>query len=213
MTGDFCMESKEMSYDIWLKDRVTGEQIRLPVKHLMTGGTYQADYDERTGTFSPAAIRDAWPNITYNYGCYYDEATAKDPRFAHEEISAYYADGTAGPVVTQYGIRGIYGKSGAESIEMLKDMIRRIESKYKADGKWITTSRELTRYLDKSGNEVDFIHVLQHNEKYTSENYVQVISEGPNHDYWMATAANAIKPLYQLMAMAQLRPDGIWDGD
>ena len=27
------------------------------------------------------------------------------------------------------------------------------------------------------------------------------------------TAANAIRPLYQLMAMAQLRPDGVWDGD
>ena len=62
-----------MSYDIWLKDRVTEERIQLPVKHLMTGGTYRADYDERTGTFSPAAISDAWLNITYNYGRYYYE--------------------------------------------------------------------------------------------------------------------------------------------
>ena len=28
-----------------------------------------------------------------------------------------------------------------------------------------------------------------------------------------SSAANAIKPLYQLIAMAQLRPDGVWDGD
>lgn len=32
-------------------------------------------------------------------------------------------------------------------------------------------------------------------------------------DYWMNTAANALRPLYQLLAMAQLRPDGIWEGD
>ena len=42
-----------MSYDIRLKDPVTDETLELPVKHVMTGGTYQADYDERTGTFSP----------------------------------------------------------------------------------------------------------------------------------------------------------------
>ena len=202
-----------MSYDIWLKDRVTGERIQLPVKHLMTGGTYRADYDERTGTFSPAAISDAWLNITYNYGRYYYEATDKDPRFEHEEISAYYSDGATSPVVTEYGIRGIYGKSGAESIDMLKAMIQRIESRYKVDGEWIITSRKRTRYLDESGNEVNFIYMLQHKEECTSENYVEEISEGPNSDYWEVTAANAIRPLYQLMAMAQLRPDGVWDGD
>lgn len=31
--------------------------------------------------------------------------------------------------------------------------------------------------------------------------------------YWMPTRANAIKPLYQLLALAQMRPDGVWDGD
>ena len=39
------------------------------------------------------------------------------------------------------------------------------------------------------------------------------ISEGPCDNYWEATAANAIQPLYQLIAMAKLRPDGVWDGD
>ena len=32
-------------------------------------------------------------------------------------------------------------------------------------------------------------------------------------DYWKDTPGNAIKPLYQLKAMASLRPDGIWQGD
>ena len=37
-----------MSYDIRLKDPVTDETLDLPLKHVMTGGTYQADYDEQT---------------------------------------------------------------------------------------------------------------------------------------------------------------------
>lgn len=31
--------------------------------------------------------------------------------------------------------------------------------------------------------------------------------------YWTPTRGNAIKPLYQLLAMARMRPDGVWDGD
>ena len=32
-------------------------------------------------------------------------------------------------------------------------------------------------------------------------------------DYWEATEGNAKKPLLQLIAMARMRPDGIWEGD
>ena len=31
--------------------------------------------------------------------------------------------------------------------------------------------------------------------------------------YWMPTRENAIRPLYQLLAFAQMRPDGVWEGD
>lgn len=31
--------------------------------------------------------------------------------------------------------------------------------------------------------------------------------------YWVPTRKNAIRPLYQLLAFAQMRPDGIWSGD
>lgn len=31
--------------------------------------------------------------------------------------------------------------------------------------------------------------------------------------YWLPTRENAIRPLYQLLALAQLRPDGVWEGD
>ena len=197
-----------MSYDIYLKEPSSGETIMLPMKHLMTGGTYKADYDEMTGEFSPLAICDAWLNITYNYGHYYYEATEND------EISAYYADGTTGPVKTEYGIRGIYGKRGVESIPMLKDMISRIEERYQKDGEWVSTIRHRSEYYDKeNGSKLDFVDILKMDEKqYWKKEYDESISEGPNNNYWEATAANAIKPLYQLIVMAELRPDGIWDG-
>ena len=32
-------------------------------------------------------------------------------------------------------------------------------------------------------------------------------------DYWKPTEGNAKKALYGLLALAQIRPDGVWDGD
>lgn len=161
-----------MSYDIYLTERVSGETIKLPIKHAMIGGTFRADYNPETKAFTPTAIEEAWLNITYNYSRYYYEATENDDRFFGEKD---YGDGG----YCNLGIRGLYGKTGLESIAMLNDMISRIESKYKKDGEWITTN----------------------------------ICEGPNEDYWTSTAANALKPLYQLKVFAELRPDGIWNGD
>jgi hypothetical protein len=77
----------------------------------------------------------------------------------------------------------------------------------------LITGRDRTRYRDKSGKEVDFYYALHHRDECSSEDYTEDISEGPCDDYWEATAANAIRPLYQLIAMAKLRPDGVWDGD
>lgn len=192
-----------MSYDISLKDRVTGETLRVDNPHFMTGGTYQI-----------GGTTELWLNVTYNYSNYYYEATDGDPRFANERISAYYSDGTTGPVETVYGIRGIYGKTGAESISMLQDMINRIKVKYTdSDGNWITTKRKKERYFDDDRNEIDFVKALFLKKSYTKEEYEIEVNEGPNEDYWEPTAGNAIKPLYQLISMAQMRPDGIWDGD
>ena len=70
-----------MSYDIYLTDRISGETIKLPIKHMMTGGTYRADYDPKTKTFTPVPVADAWLNITYNYSNYYYAAAADDERF------------------------------------------------------------------------------------------------------------------------------------
>lgn len=158
-----------MSYDISLVSPVDGKTLELPFKHVMTGGTYAASYDETTGTFSALPISETTLNITYNYSKYYYEATDGDPDFAHEEPAEYHSEGEKGTTKKYYGIRGLYGKSGAETIPMLKRMIDRIKQKYPD--------------LESSS------------------------------DYWDVLPGNAIKPLYQLLAFAELRPDGIWDGD
>ena len=194
-----------MSYDIRLVDPVTRETLESETPHQMTGGTYAV-----------GGTTELWLNITYNYASYYYEATDGDPRFAHDEVSEYYADGTNGPLVTESGIRGIYGKSGAESIPMLKDMIERIEAKYCPDGQWIVTERERARYYDENGAEIDDHEALTkvlHGECVKKQDYTYNVSEGPNADYWEATAGNAISPLHKLIAMAQIRPDGVWEGD
>lgn len=192
-----------MSYDISLKDPVTKKTIELNEPHFMRGGTY-----------AMGGTKELWINVTYNYGPYYYEATDKDPRFAHDEVSCYYADGTKGPIETEYGIRGIYGKTGAESIPMLEDMIRRITEKYQKDGEWIENERTKARWYDENGNEVeDPFHMILQGKNVTKEEYTVMVSEGDTDDYWEATAVNAIRPLHQLIAMAKMRPDGVWDGD
>ena len=96
---------------------------------------------------------------------------------------------------------------------MLKDLASRIEMKYKKDGEWINTIRKKTVFKDINGNDVDILKMHFCEDDITKEEISYEISEGPNTNYWEATAANAMKPLFQLIAMAELRPDGIWDGD
>lgn len=146
-----------MSYDISLVDPVTKETLHTKAKHDMRGGLYAV-----------GGTTELWLNITWNYAHYYYEATDGDNRFAHKRITGY-TNGVPDGVETEYGIRGIYGKTGGESIPMLKDMIARIEKKYPD---------------------------LETSDK-----------------YWDDLPGNAVKPLYQLLAFAQMRPDGVWDGD
>lgn len=83
--------------------------------------------------------REFWLNVTYNYARHYH-------------------------CLGERGIREIYGKTGAESIPMLKAAALRL------------------------GDDV-------------------------SDDYWEATDGNAKRALLQLLAMARMRPDGVWDGD
>lgn len=39
------------------------------------------------------------------------------------------------------------------------------------------------------------------------------LGDDVNDDYWEPTEGNAKRALLQLLAMARMRPDGVWDGD
>ena len=167
---------------------VTGEVANVP-GHLMIGGTYKVDYHPETGTFTPALNTEAHLNVTYNYGCYYREAS-------------------------ENGIREIYGLQGVDSISVLENMISVIISKYKESDTWISAKRTKTIYYDEEGNELENILVFLKQKVATKEEIIEYeVNEGDTSDYWLPTAANALKPLYQLIALAKMRPDCIWDGD
>lgn len=140
-----------MSYDIYLTDPVTHAPLELEKAHYMRGGTYVLSGTTR-----------AWLNITYNYSEW------------------YYRSGVfCETVENNKGIRTIYGMTGAESIPVLQNAIKTLESMTE------DISDEDRRECERQG------------------------ATG----YWIPTRANAIRPLYQLVALAQMLPDGIWEGD
>lgn len=140
-----------MSYDIYLRDRVTKETVNFDTPHQMAGGTYAI-----------GGTAEAWLNVTYNYAQWY----YKDGVFPNN------GDDNS-------GIRSIYGLSGADSIPVLEHAIKALES--------------MTEDL--------------------SEKEIQEYKDGGAGGYWTPTRANAIRPLYQLLAMAKMRPDAEWSGD
>jgi hypothetical protein len=98
-------------------------------------------HNMRGSTYCVGGTKEAYLTITYNYADHY-----------YKHIDA------------DKGIRFIYGKTGADSIPVLK------------------------RAIEKLGDDVD-------------------------SNYWISTEGNAKKALLQLLALAKLRPDGVWDGD
>ena len=96
---------------------------------------------------------------------------------------------------------------------MLQDLIQRIAAKYQRNGEWIFTERQIPHCYDKTGAEINPNEVFIYRQPERIEERTEMVSEGPNPNYWCATAANAISPLHKLIAMAQLRPDGVWTGD
>ena len=206
-----------MSYDINLKNKISNEIAVMKHPQYIRSGTVPARINPITGILEQDTQTKAEINITYNYAKYYYDATDGDIRFAHDEVSCYYTDGTTGPIKTEYGIRGLYGKTALESIRMLTDMIQRIKEKYMdSNGEWITTERKKIRYL-KNGKEVnDHIHGILHGEVYEKIEEVYSVSEGDTSYYWERTAANAIIPLETMLVMAVdniLDENIVWDGD
>lgn len=57
------------------------------------------------------------------------------------------------------------------------------------------------------------IHALEGMEDGLTEEEIRKFKDNGASGYWLPTRANAIRPLYQLLALAKLRPDGVWKGD
>lgn len=57
------------------------------------------------------------------------------------------------------------------------------------------------------------IAALENSDQELSEEEQAECKRQGTTGYWMPTKANAIKPLYGLLAFAQMRPDGVWRGD
>ena len=45
------------------------------------------------------------------------------------------------------------------------------------------------------------------------EKAIAALGNDVDPDYWVPTEGNAKQALYKLLALAKMRPDGIWDGD
>lgn len=73
--------------------------------------------------------------------------------------------------------------------------------------------RKLMVYLGKSTILKKAIAGLEDSdEELPYEEAKQCLEQGAT-GYWLPTRTNAIRPLYQLLALAQMRPDGVWEGD
>lgn len=57
------------------------------------------------------------------------------------------------------------------------------------------------------------IKTLEESKEDLSEDEIIEYEKQEVTGYWLPTRENAIKPLYQLLAFAQMRPDGVWEGD
>ena len=195
-----------MSYDISLINRKTKKVEQLKNPFYIRGGTVPAELDS-SGNLVQARSVDASINITYNYAGYFHDASDGDPRFAVKN-----EDGT-----TSYGIRGLYGKTPAESLGMIQDLIQRISDKYQdKNGNWISTKRVRTVYFTKEGNKIsDPIQYILHNIPVTTQEETYEVSEGDTSDYWEPTAANVILALTSMahMAIDCFGCDCVWDGD
>ena len=213
-----------MSYDLYLRDPVTRERLDVPA-HMMHGGNIPCDLVG--GQLVPTTTTEAYLNITYNYSGYYHGAFpgAEEDREQYKKDREKY-----GISDLEGGIRTLNGLTGLEAVPVLEEMIRRIERKYRDIEGWIDTEREETWYgnrkdsrIRKSPTEM-FVELLRLkregmsdeqageflDERWEKHTGTILVNEGETGDYWCATAANAIRPLYQLIALSKMRPDGVW---
>lgn len=193
-----------MSWDFRLKNPVTGETLTVE-PHFMYGGNVKVEYIDGKPVKLPNDLAEL--NVTYNYSSYYYDATE-----SFEDITE------------TSGICDLDGMKAVDAIDFINKLIEYIENKYRPDGHWIEGTR--TKYLcdiKGYGNDLEFVDYLQWRLKYTDKTEEELrelvthkeveytVNEGDTSDYWEVTAANALIPLYQLLALSKMRPDGVWE--
>ena len=132
-------------------------------------------------------------NITYNYSTYYYEAEG----FEKE------------------GIRTIYGKTGKQSLPLLRKLSAQIMKKYfnASKNRWKQTIRH-KKVAVVNGEVIpqgEFIDYKDDQIEWREIDYI--CDEGDIVDYWEATARNAFNAVQRLIEMATECPDGVWYGD
>lgn len=189
-----------MSYDIYLEDPVSCETLRIPA-HLMSGGIVKAE-KMPDGSFVQAPDDEAHLNVTYNYGEWYSRAFDKDDEY-YDSIRMRKS------FEERKGIRTIYGMSGATSINEIKYAISKISNK-----EWSKDLDVTQKSLDdKYDEDCRWWANLSQKDKKVYESFGMKPKRDTLDSYWTATRENALRPLYQLLSIAQMRPDGVWDGD
>ena len=134
-------------------------------------------------------------NITYNYSHYY-----------------YEADG-----FEKDGIRTIYGKTGKQSLPLLRKLSAQILKKYfnASKNRWKQTIRQKKVAVVNGEvlpvNADEFLEYPKDQVEWKEIDYI--CDEGDTRDYWEATAKNAFNAVQKLIEMAEECPEGVWNGD
>lgn len=99
------------------------------------------------------------------------------------------------------------------------DMIEKIKNKYTNDrGEWLETERTSMVYY-KKGKEIPekyLTEAILYNDYNKKKEIKYMMNEGSKANYWEATAANAIKPLQDMIVMATdnlMEKDVVWSRD
>lgn len=80
---------------------------------------------------------------------------------------------------------------------------------------WLNVTYNYSNQFAKAFNDKKGIHLIEGKNAIDTipmlEKAIANLGDDTDDDYWKSTEGNAKKPLIQLLAMAKMRPDGIWE--
>ena len=149
------------------------------------------------GTYVLGGTAEAHLNLTYNYSPHY---------YKH--------------IDPEKGLRWLYGRTGAETIERLESAIAalgtdRWEGPYFVPSMEATISGAWDTWREKYDLPYDFPMIALNGINYLPE-LVSAISSRVVYDtggYWAPTEGNAGYALSILLGWARMHPDAVWSGD